>query len=130
MSNNDRDRKLIAHLNGDRDPFDEEHEMDALSEPAFPSQDDGKPVTSPTGLARRTIAALRSDGFLPRSIWIRPITNIGARISAAAVVLLAVGLLFQPNFAERVESIQKKVLGKKVTNTLSSWGDKILDTMS
>ena len=109
-----------------------------------------------THLADRTIDRLRQEGLLaigdrqevageaasviPEpaasalrrriSIWLRPITSIGARLAAAAGLMFAMGLLFIPETADRVEPVERKLIGKRAIHTLYGWGDAILDRWS
>ena len=99
----------------------------------------------PKGLAARTLQRLRQEGLLApvrrRSIWLRPITQLPARLATAAALVLALGLLFHPGAhgsqeeflskrvtADYVASLQERILGEKVTQRLSIWGDAILDS--
>ena len=99
----------------------------------------------PDGLADRTLQRLRQEGLLTsirqRSIWLRPITQLPARLATAAALVLALGLLFHPGAhgshdellskrvtADYVASLERRILGEKVTQRLSVWGDAILDS--
>ena len=64
------------------------------------------------------------------SIWLRPITSTGARLAAAAGLMFAMGLLFIPETADRVEPVQRKLIGKRAIHTIYGWGDAILDRWS
>lgn len=116
--------RLIEHLNGS---------LDALAKDAAESAgDDAGPP--PPGLADRTMIRLHAEGLLPaaaavrrRTFWRHPITNTAARLATAAGLVLAMGILFIPETADRVVSVQDKILGQRLTDTLSRWGDVILD---
>ena len=93
-------------------------------------------LLAPEGLADRVIERLDHEGLIPaaqrgwhrtRSIFYRPITGSLVRIATAACLILGIGLLSIPEFADRVEPVQKKILGEKVTQAMSKVGDAILD---
>ncbi len=93
----------------------------------------------PEQLAARTIDRLHGAGLLPASsrrarrlwsVWKRPVTSTVVRLATAACLLLALRVFAIPETADRVEPVQKRLLGERVTNTLSRWGHAILDRWS
>ena len=85
----------------------------------------------PVGVADRAIGKLHDEDLLPapraRSIFRRPVTGTFVRVATAACLMLSLGVMSIPETADRVEPVQRKILGEKVTRTLSRWGDAILD---